>query len=448
MGLGGELHTVNCRFQGVKMALDMFVVEGGRPLRGTVAVKGAKNAVLPMLCASLIPTEGEVVLRNVPNLADIRTMIKLLEYMGAVVEFNAEEGLLRIDPTSIENKAAPYDLVRKMRASFMIMGALLARFGKATVSHPGGCAIGARPVNWHVSNFQRMGASISESHGYLEADCGGKPKGTVLYFDRPSHTGTENVMMAATLGDGTTTIINAATDPEVVDFAKFLTAMGARIKGAGGPVITVEGVERLRGADHIPIGDRLEAGTYLYAGLIAGGDVKVTGIDPEHLSVVLLKMKEMGAEVESSPGRIRLKMDGRPKAVDYTTAVFPGFPTDLQASAMVALTISEGTGFIRETIFENRFLHVMELMRLGANISINGDRATVTGVPYLDGAEVMSSDIRAGAALVLAGLAARGTTEVLRIYHVDRGYDRMEEKLADLGASVKRVDQFAWEKLG
>jgi len=426
------------------MSLDMFVIDGGRPLEGTVAVKGAKNAVLPMLCAALIPTEGEVVLRNVPNLADIRIMIQLMEYMGAKVEFDTEESLIRIDPTGVENKPAPYDLVRKMRASFMIMGAMLARFGNTKVSQPGGCAIGARPINWHISNFRRMGAEITESHGYVMADCAGKPKGKVLYFDRPSHTGTENVMMAATLADGTTTIINAATDPEVGDFARFLTAMGARIKGAGGPVITVEGVEGLRGADHIPIGDRLEAGTYLYGSLVTGGNVRVVGIDPDHLSVVLLKMKEMGAEVETAPGEIRVIMRGQPKAVDYTTAVYPGFPTDLQPAAMVALTVSEGMGFIRETVFENRFLHVMELIRLGAKIVINGDRSTVTGVPSLDGAEVMASDIRAGAAMVLAGLAARDRTEILRVYHIDRGYEEFEEKLGSLGASIQRVDQYSW----
>jgi UDP-N-acetylglucosamine 1-carboxyvinyltransferase len=426
------------------MGLDMFVIDGGKPLNGTVAVKGAKNAVLPMLCAALIPEEGEVVLRNVPNLADIRIMIQLMEYLGAKVDFDVEESTIRIDPTNVENRPAPYDLVRKMRASFMIMGAMLARFGSTKVSQPGGCAIGARPINWHITNFHRMGAEIAESHGYISADCHGKPKGRVLYFDRPSHTGTENIMMAATLAEGTTTIINAATDPEVSDFARFLTAMGARIKGAGGPVITIEGVERLRGADHIPIGDRLEAGTYLFAGLVAGGDVKVTGVDPEHLSVVLLKMAEMGAEIDTSPGEIRVEMHGRPKAVDFTTAVFPGYPTDLQPCSMVALTIAEGTGFIRETIFENRFLHVMELIRLGAKIVINGDRATVTGAPYLDGAEVMASDIRAGAAMVLAGLAARGRTEILRVYHIDRGYENFEEKLSSLGANITRVDQYSW----
>jgi len=428
------------------MSLDMFVIDGGKPLQGTVAVKGAKNAVLPMLCAALIPEEGEVVLRNVPNLADIRIMIQLMEYFGAVVDFDEENSTIRIDPTNVVNKPAPYDLVRKMRASFMIMGAMLARFGSTKVSQPGGCAIGARPINWHIMNFERMGAEIAESHGYVSADCHGKPKGRVLYFDRPSHTGTENIMMAATLAEGTTTIINAATDPEVSDFARFLTAMGARIKGAGGPVIIIEGVDRLRGADHIPIGDRLEAGTYLFGGLVTRGNVKVTGIDPEHLSVVLLKMAEMGAEIESAPGEIRVSMDGRPKAVDYTTAVFPGYPTDLQPCAMVALTVAEGTGFIRETIFENRFLHVMELIRLGAKIVINGDRATVTGVPHLDGAEVMASDIRAGAAMVLAGLAARERTEILRVYHIDRGYEDFEGKLASLGASIQRVDQYNWNK--
>ncbi len=426
------------------MGLDMYVIDGGKPLEGTIAVKGAKNAVLPMLCAALIPGEGEVVLRNVPNLADIRIMIQLMEHFGAVVDFDKENSTITIDPSGVENKPAPYELVRKMRASFMVMGALLARFGSTKVSQPGGCAIGARPINWHINNFRRMGAEISESHGYVSADCKGKPRGRVLYFDRPSHTGTENVMMAATLAEGTTTIINAATDPEVSDFARFLTAMGARIKGAGGPVITVEGVDKLRGADHIPIGDRLEAGTYLFGGLVTQGNVKVTGINPEHLSVVLLKMKEMGAKIETSPGEISISMSGRPKAVDFTTAVFPGYPTDLQPAAMVALTVAEGTGFIRETIFENRFLHVMELIRLGAKIVINGDRATVTGVLNLDGAEVMASDIRAGAAMVLAALAARGRSEVLRIYHIDRGYEKFEDKLRSLGASIKRVDQYSW----
>ena len=428
------------------MALDMFVINGGKPLEGNVSVRGGKNAVLPMLCASLIPEEGEVVLRNVPNLSDIRTMLKLLEYMGADYEYDPDGGHLTVDPTGVENKPAPYDLVRKMRASFMIMGALLARFGEAKVSMPGGCAIGSRPVNWHISNFQRLGAEMSESHGYVHADCGGRPRSAVCYFDRPSHTGTENVMMAASLADGTTTILNAATDPEIADFARFLTAMGARIKGAGGPVVTVEGVKSLRGADHIPIGDRLEAGTYLYGAILTRGKVTVRGIDPEHLAVPLLKMREMGAKIETAPDEIALEMRDRPRAVNYTTAVYPGFPTDLQPAAMVALTLAEGTGFVRETIFENRFLHVMELLRLGANIVINGDRASVTGVDHLDGAEVMASDIRAGAALILSGLAARGTTEVLRVYHVDRGYENIEGKLSSLGADITRIDQFEWSK--
>ena len=428
------------------MSLDMFVIEGGRPLKGSVSVKGAKNAVLPMLCAALMPEKGEVVLRNVPNLADIRTMVQLLEHMGARVDFDPNAGLMRIDSSSVENRPAPYDLVRKMRASFMIMGALIGRFGSARVSMPGGCAIGSRPINWHVSNFKRLGARTIESHGFIEANCGGRPKGNTLYFDRPSHTGTENVIMAASLAEGKTTIINAATDPEIVDFARFMTAMGARIKGAGGPVIEVEGVDSLRGADYIPIGDRLEAGTYLYGAMATRGDVTVEGVDPEHLTVPLLKMAEMGANVVTSPGSIRVSIDSRPKAVDYTTAVYPGFPTDLQPCAMVPLALSEGTGFIRETIFENRFLQVMELLRLGADITINGDRATVNGVPQLDGAEVMASDIRAGAALVLAGLAAHGTTEILRIYHVDRGYENLEQKLNSLGAKVTRVDQFKWQR--
>ncbi len=427
------------------MSLDMFVIEGGIPLEGTVGVKGAKNAVLPMLCAALMPEEGEVVIRNMPNLADIRTMIQLLEYLGAKVDFDPEAGVIRIDSTNIENRPAPYDLVRKMRASFMIMGALIGRFGSAKVSMPGGCAIGSRPINWHISNFVRLGARIDESHGYIGASCPGKPVGNVLYFDRPSHTGTENVIMAASLAEGRTTILNAATDPEIVDFAKFMTAMGARIKGAGGPVIEIEGVERLRGADHIPIGDRLDAGTYLYGAIATRGDVTVKGVDPEHLSVPLIKMEEMGAEVITSPGSIRVKMPDRPRAVNLTTAVFPGFPTDLQPCAMTALAVCEGSGYIRETIFENRFLQVMELLRLGADITINGDRANINGVAKLEGAEVMASDIRAGAALVLAALAATGTTEVLRVYHVDRGYENIEQKLASLGARIERVDQYTWK---
>ncbi|HHS50499.1 MAG TPA: UDP-N-acetylglucosamine 1-carboxyvinyltransferase [candidate division Zixibacteria bacterium] len=426
--------------------MDMFVVEGGVPLEGSLRVKGAKNAVLPMLCAALMPESGEVVIRNMPNLADIRTMVLLLEHLGAKVDFDVESGVMRIDPTGIENRPAPYDLVRRMRASFMIMGALIGRFGSAKVSMPGGCAIGARPINWHLSNFARLGAKIEESHGYIGANCGGRPKGNVLYFDRPSHTGTENVMMAAALAEGTTTILNSATDPEIVDFAKFMTAMGARIKGAGGPVIEIEGVDSLRGADHIPIGDRLEAGTYLYGALATRGDVTVRGVEPEHLAVPLLKMEEMGAEVVTSPGSIRVAIKSRPRAVNITTAVFPGFPTDLQPCAMTALVTAEGTGFIRETIFENRFLQVMELLRLGAEITINGDRATVHGVHKLEGAEVMASDIRAGAALVLAALSASGTTEVLRVYHIDRGYENIERRLASLGAKIERADQYTWKR--
>lgn len=428
------------------MALDMFVIEGGVPLKGTVPIKGAKNAVLPMLCASLMPVEGEVVLRNVPNLADINTMIKLLEYLGAKVDFKVDSGLLRVDPSNVENREAPYDLVRKMRASFMIMGALLGRFGRARVSMPGGCAIGARPINWHIANFKRLGARINETHGYIEADCYGRPSGNVLYFDRPSHTGTENVMMASVLAEGTTTIMNAATDPEVENFAQFLTAMGARIYGAGTPIITIEGVDKLRGADHTPIGDRLEAGTYLFGAIVTRGDVTATGVDPGHLSVPLLKMEEMGATVETSPGKIRVIMNDRPKALDITTAVYPGFPTDLQPAVMSALILAKGVCSIRETIFENRFLHVMELLRLGANIVINGDRATITGVERLEGAEVMASDIRAGAGLVLAGLSAKGITEILRCYHIDRGYENIERTLRSLGARIQRVDQYSWKK--
>jgi len=428
------------------MSLDMFVINGGNRLKGEVTVKSAKNAVLPMMCASIIPSEGEVVLRNVPNISDIRTMISLLEYMGAKVEFNKKTGLLKIDPTEVEEKPAPYNLVRKMRASFMIMGAMLAKYGKAKVSQPGGCAIGARPVNWHLMNFERMGAIIREEHGYLEVKFPENVSGRTLYFDRPSHTGTENVMMAAVLAEGTTKIINAATDPEVVDFARFLTAMGARIKGAGGPEIVIEGVNKLRAADHTPIGDRLEAGTYLFASLITRGSITVNGIEAENLAIPLIKMRDMGADVGTSPGKIELSMDGNPRATNFTTAVFPGFPTDLQPIAMAALTLSEGTGFIRETIFENRFLHVMEMIRLGANIVVNADRATITGVDRLTGAEIMASDIRAGAALALEGLAAEGTTELLRVYHIDRGYDNFEKNLQALGADIKRVDQFDWNR--
>jgi UDP-N-acetylglucosamine 1-carboxyvinyltransferase len=426
--------------------MDRFTIEGGKKLSGTVRIQASKNAVLPILAASLLVEKGETTINNVPNLADVDVVLKVLKRLGAKVEKYTDDkscgapsrSRVVINAEHLKSYEAPYDLVRKMRASFLVMGPLLARFGKAKVSLPGGCVLGPRPVNLHLSGFAKLGATIKEEHGYVIAS-GKKLSGSVIFFDRPSHTGTENILMTACLCSGKTTIVNAACDPEVVDLAKFLSLMGAKIKGAGSSTIYVEGVKKLKAVEHAPIPDRLDAATFMMAACITKGHVELNDVVPEHVRMVTLKLREMGTQIEEDKRRITVKGPRRLKPVSITTYPHPGFPTDVQASTMALACIADGTSQIRETVFEERFTHAMELCRLGADIKISGDRATINGVPRLKAASIMASDIRGGAGLTLAGLAAEGTTEVLRVYHIDRGYDHIEERLAQLGANIKRV---------
>ena len=418
--------------------MDKFIIEGGKRLSGTVQIETSKNAVLPILAASLLAAKGETVINNVPNLADVDIMLKMLEHLGAKVKRYAVDKKIAINAEGVNSSEAPYDLVRRMRASFLVLGPLLARFRQAKVSLPGGCVLGPRPVNLHLSGFTGLGAKVTENHGYVVASCDNL-SGNVICFDRPTHTGTENILMASCLASGRTTIVNAACDPEVVDLADFLNRMGAKIKGVGNSTVYVDGVKKLKAVEYTPIPDRLEAGTFMMAASITKGYVELKNINYEHLSMVCLKLREMGAEIEENRRRIKIKGPQRLKPTFLTTYPHPGFPTDLQASIMALATVASGSSQIRETVFEDRFTHVMELARLGADIKVSGDRATINGVARLKGASVMASDIRAGAGLTLAGLAADGTTELLRVYHVDRGYDHLEEKLAKLGAEIKRV---------
>lgn len=422
--------------------MDKIVVEGGVPLRGRVAVSGAKNAALPVMAASLL-AEGDHAIRNVPDLADVRTMGRLLTHMGCQVGRGAN------DPRTVAVRVpgpirpeAPYDLVRTMRASVVVLGPLVARCGRARVSLPGGCAIGARPIDQHLKGLAALGAEIRIEHGYVEARVPrGRLEGTSFVFDGQTVTGTENVLMAAVLAQGRTVLGNCAREPEVVDLAGALGAMGARVSGAGTAEIVVDGVERLRPLDWTVIPDRIEAGTLLVAGALPGNDVAVEGCVPAHLEAVVEKLRETGAAVDAIPGGLRARGDGRPRPTDVRTAPFPGFPTDMQAQMMVLLALADGSSRVTETVFENRYMHVLELQRLGADIGVVGKVALVRGVPALSGAPVMASDLRASAALVLAGLAATGVTEVRRAYHLDRGYERLEEKLAPLGARIRRVAQ-------
>jgi UDP-N-acetylglucosamine 1-carboxyvinyltransferase len=420
--------------------MDKIVIEGGVPLRGTVEVSGAKNAALPILAASLL-AEGDHVVRNVPDLADVRTLGRLLGHMGCALERNAGGRRavgIRI-PREVKPEA-PYELVKTMRASVLVLGPLVARWGKARVSLPGGCAIGARPIDQHLKGLAALGAEIHLEHGYVEAFAPrGRLQGAIFTFDGQTVTGTENVMMAAALAKGRTVLRNCAREPEVVDLASALVKMGARIEGVGTDEIRIRGVDALRPLDHAVIADRIEAGTFLVAGALPGGDVTVRGCVPAHLEALVEKLRSVGAEVLDVPAGMRVVGDGRPRPVDVKTAPHPGFPTDMQAQLMAMLCLAEGSSRITETVFENRFMHVQELQRLGADITVDGKVAVVRGVPGLSGAPVMASDLRASAALVLAGLAAKGTTEVLRVYHLDRGYERIEEKLAPLGARVRRV---------
>jgi len=426
--------------------MDKFEIEGGKKLSGTARVQASKNAALPILAASLLVEKGVTSIHGLPGLADVDVILKLLEHLGAEVQREKDDKSCEapsrtsvlINAEHLKSYEAPYDLVRKMRASFLVMGPLLARMGKAKVSLPGGCVLGPRPVNLHLAGLTRLGAEIEEEQGYVLAK-GKKLIGGTVFFDRPSHTGTENILMAACLCPGKTTILNAACDPEVVDLADFLNLAGAKIRGAGSSTIQVEGVKRLRAVEYTPIPDRLDAATFMAAACVTGGDMEIKDVVPEHLGTVSLKLREMGTQITEKKRSLRVKGPRRMKPVSITTYPYPGFPTDMQACMMSLACLAEGTSQIRETVFEERFAHVMELCRLGAQIRISGDRATVDGVRRLKGASVMASDIRGGMGLTLAGLAAEGTTEILRVYHIDRGYDRIEERLSRLGARIRRI---------
>ncbi len=418
--------------------MDKIVVTGGVPLDGEVRISGAKNAVLPILCATLL-ADGPVEIGNVPHLHDVRTTARLLGGLGSGIGHDIAAGVVRVDPRTVDSHLAPYELVRTMRASVLVLGPLLAKHGAAEVSLPGGCAIGSRPVDLHIKALEALGAEIVVEHGFIKAKAG-RLRGGHFEFPMVSVGATENVLMAATLADGTTVIDNAAREPEIVDLADCLVALGADIEGAGTSRIVVRGVERLHGGQHQVIADRIETGTFLVAGAITGGRVTATAARPDTLEAVLQKLREAGADVAVDGDRITVDMRGRrPQAVDIVTEPHPGFPTDMQAQFMALNCVAEGSGTIDETIFENRFMHVNELMRLGADIHIEGHRATVHGVARLSGAPVMATDLRASASLILAGLVAEGETTIDRIYHLDRGYEHIERKLSGLGARIRRV---------
>ena len=416
--------------------MDKLLIQGGSPLFGEVTISGAKNAALPILCSSLLVGEP-MRFTNVPHLNDISTMLRLIGQMGVEVTMDGNDGLV-LDGGGLNNPLAPYDMVKTMRASILVLGPLLARCGEAKVSLPGGCAIGARPVDQHIKGLQAMGAEISVEHGYVHARAK-RLHGARIVTDMVTVTGTENLMMAAVLAEGETMIENAAREPEVVDLANCLIAMGANISGAGTDRIRVIGVERLHGAAHAIMPDRIETGTYLCAAAATGGDIRLTNTSAGLLDAVIQKLIEAGCEISSDADSISLKAPSRLKAVSVRTEPYPAFPTDMQAQFMAINSIAEGAAVIRETIFENRFMHAVELIRLGADIKIDGNNALVTGVPRLEGATVMATDLRASASLVIAGLVAQGETLIDRIYHLDRGYERLEEKLARLGASIERV---------
>ena len=411
-------------------------IEGGVPLSGTVTVSAAKNATLPALAAALLTSEP-LVIENPPGLADVATMTRLLARLGAVVSRDTN-GATRVRVEHVASSEAPYELVSTMRASVLVLGPLLARTGVARVALPGGCAIGVRPIDQHLKGFRKLGADISIVNGYVEARAS-RLKGARITTDLVTVTGTENLMMAAAGAEGTTVIENAACEPEVADLARLLGAMGARIEGAGTARLVIEGAPELGGARHRVIPDRIEAGTLIVAGAITGGDLTVAGLAPEHLSAVLAKLEECGVGLEVGADRVRVRGPARPRAADVITSPFPGFPTDMQAQVMTLLGLADGQSRVTETIFENRFMHVAELARMGARIETDGATAVIRGVPEYQGAPVMASDLRASAALVLAGLAARGRTSVSRVYHLDRGYERLELKLAGAGARIART---------
>jgi UDP-N-acetylglucosamine 1-carboxyvinyltransferase len=422
--------------------VDKIVIEGGRRLEGEVAVSGSKNSALPVLISSLL-TEEACTYQGIPHLADIRTTLRLLAGLGVNVErdkWNRGAQDIKITASEVTSFEASYDLVKTMRASFLVLGPLLARFGHARVSTPGGCAIGARPVNLHLKGMEALGANIEQSHGYIEAKANGL-RGAKIYLDLPSVGATENLMMAAALAEGPTIIENAAKEPEIDDLAQALNKMGASIKGAGTDIIRVDGVKELHGLTHRVIPDRIETASFVIAGALMGGEISITGACPDHLDSFLIKLKQAGVDFATNADRITVKGGGKIRSVDVTTLPYPGFATDLQAQMMVLMSIADGVSVITETIFENRFMHAQELDRMGADIRLEGNRAIVRGVRQLSGAPVMASDLRASVALVLAGLAANGKTEISRVYHLDRGYERIEQKLSNLGASIERIKE-------
>ena len=417
--------------------MEKLLIKGGASLKGEISCSGAKNAALPMIAATILSDE-DIILKNLPYLQDITTMFELLGSMGADILLN-ENMDFTIATNNLKEKEARYELVKTMRASILVLGPLVAKYGEAKIALPGGCAIGSRPVNYHLDALEQLGATITLKNGYIEASAK-KLIGSKIKFDGITVTGTENIMMAACLAEGTTTLTNVAKEPEIIDLAEFLNKMGAKISGAGSDEITIEGVKKLYGTDHSIPADRIEAGTYLVAAAVTNGEIKINGINPNRLIKVLDKLIETGAKVETSEDSISLIMNkDKPKPVDITTAPFPEFPTDMQAQFSVINALANGVSNIYETVFENRFMHVQELNRMGCNIQINGNQAIIEGVDSLYGAEVMATDLRASASLILAGLCAKGETKVDRIYHIDRGYERIEEKLNYLGANIIRL---------
>ena len=414
--------------------MDRIIIVGGEKLRGDVHISGAKNASLPIMVSALL-APGWSTFSNVPNLVDIKTIKKLLRNLGARIE---GEGTVRINTENISNCEAPYDLVKTMRASVLVLGPLVARLGMARVSLPGGCAIGARPVNLHIKALQDLGAEVELKDGYVEAKAR-RLKGATIYFDIATVTGTENIMMAACLADGTTLLKNAAREPEVVNLADVLNGMGAKITGAGTDMIRIDGVEQMHPVEAAVIPDRIEAGTFMIAAGMTGGDVRIIGCEPVHVEALTQKLRDTGMEITPFDGGIRAAARKKIKSVDITTLPYPGFPTDLQAQMMALMSVANGLSVITETVFENRFMHVSELMRMGADILIHGNSAMVKGIPKLKGAPVMATDLRASASLILAGLAAEGKTELSRVYHIDRGYQEIEKKFSAIGANIKRV---------
>ncbi len=416
--------------------MDELVIEGGKTLSGEVQVSGAKNAALPLMAAALLSQEP-VQLTRAPRLVDVRTIARLLRYMGVEVEGDGT-ATIRLCAQAITRPEAPYDLVKTMRASVLVLGPLAARLGRARVSLPGGCAIGPRPINLHLMGLEKLGATVRLAQGYVEVTAP-RLRGARIAFDLQTVTGTENLMMAAALADGTTILENAACEPEVEDLARLLNSMGAKVEGVGTPTLAIHGVPALGGASHRIIPDRIEAGTFAVAAAITGGDIEVRECQPDHLKAVIAKLEEAGARIQMGPDTLRVTGVGRPRAVNVRTHPFPGFATDMQAQIMALMTIAEGRSVITEAVFENRFMHVNELLRLGADITVAGNTAVVQGAPKLTGAPVMATDLRASASLVLAGLAAQGKTVVSRIYHLDRGYQAIEDKLVSLGADIQRV---------